>query len=1424
MPTTTTISSAFPTTSARTVDGVTQIDLNFATAMSKGSGAIFVTDGTVQTVIDRHTGEPKLRVVGATFTQEISLDQLSIGSDGKVVTFNAASLPAGATLNVYMAAGTLLSEGKAAGAITVPGSAVFTTPAGPPPPALSAEIAVAEGVLKAGAPLEMVVTFSHAVSDVPPAVFSAEHARVEYVSRSTDGLSWRFRLVQDDSVDSAANVVRLNLAAVQPRDPVPHTGTVASSPYAVDTLVDSYVGAQIRLAHDNGVSASDGITNDPRQVVSGTLVGTIDEGEHLELVINERTVDASKITFSTSEGITTWRYDSASEPVGDAPAHLFDDGPNTIQARVVGNGHASPAATRLVTVDTDLPGVASAPEGHVSIDLDADLVITFTEAVHWSADTAAGDPEYKDDVLTIWIGDGQRRIAFDTSWLSPDGLTLRIPAAVHQLMPDLGYWIVLPRTLTDTAGNPLGEYEIAFHTDDGLLPTAEQVSVYTYGTRHYGVGDEIEFYVTFSEDVEAGETPPSLVLNNGKEALFEEAYGNQMLFVYTVGENDDIAKLAIADVSKLAGRVADLSGKLLDAAHIEFDAIHDGYGQLADLVIDTTAPAAPAAATLASASDSGAPGDNITNDASPALRGTAEPHASISIYEGTTWLGSTTADATGAWSIASIQPLTDGTHDLKLVQRDRAGNESAASSVLTVTIDTATPVAPAAPLLAPGSDSGTLGDGITNDNSPTLSGTVEAHATVEIYEGGTLLDFTTADASGAWSATIGAATPLADGLHNITIKQVDGAGNKSDASPALALTISSGTTSGPTAPAAPAAPVLASASDSGTPGDGITSDNSPTLSGTALANATVEIYAGTTLLGTTTANTAGAWSLTLGTATPLADGSRELTARQVDGSGNRSAVSAPLALTIDSVAPVAPIAVTLATGSDTGYIGDRITSDNTPTLSGVVEAHATVQVYEGTTLLGTATADAYGLWFATLGSPTPLAEGKHNLTVRQVDRAGNASAASSALELTIDTGAPGALSAPILFTDTGISDSDGITNERYAVLRGSGAEPYTEVRIVAGATEYGTGFSDEAGNWTAHVSAPLEEGTYTFKVRQVDRAGNYGAESPPVTFEVDRTGPTSAPPKPLLDAAGDTGVSDSDGITRDTTPTFHGGGAMPNSVVALFVDEREVGDTITDALGNWTITSTELGEGYHSVGLKQFDAAGNKSGYSDSFDLRIDTTAPATVLAAPDLHVDSDSGSSSTDNITNDTTPTFSGSGAEAGATIVLYAGTREIGRQAADGAGNWTLTVADADKFATDGSYVITAQQIDKAGNASDASSALDLVIDTSGPVVSMATASLLHREFQLRFNEAVVFRPSGQFKLVDSLLELLDFRGNSGGNWYLSDGTGGTNSVLNFKISLTGLYNLNMNNDAVQDIAGNPVQVVGTPQWVVNLLDGTS
>ena len=170
------------------------------------------------------------------------------------------------------------------------------------------------------------------------------------------------------------------------------------------------------------------------------------------------------------------------------------------------------------------------------------------------------------------------------------------------------------------------------------------------------------------------------------------------------------------------------------------------------------------------------------------------------------------------------------------------------------------------------SDSGTVGDGITNDNTVTLTGTAAANSTVKVYDGATLLGQTTADGSGAWSYTTAA---LADGTHSLTATATDAANNTSAASAALNVTVDT---------AAPGAPAIAAFStDSGTVGDGITNDNTLTLTGTAEANSTVKVYDGATLLGTVTANGSGAWSYTtaaLANGTPQPDGDGHRCRRQ----------------------------------------------------------------------------------------------------------------------------------------------------------------------------------------------------------------------------------------------------------------------------------------------------------------------------------------------------------------------------------------------------------------------------------------------------------------------------------------------------------------------------------------------------------------
>lgn len=183
-------------------------------------------------------------------------------------------------------------------------------------------------------------------------------------------------------------------------------------------------------------------------------------------------------------------------------------------------------------------------------------------------------------------------------------------------------------------------------------------------------------------------------------------------------------------------------------------------------------------------------------------------------------------------------------------------------------------------------DSGTAGDGVTNSNRLTVGGTAEAGSTVSISDGGTVIGTAQATATGSWSF---ATAQLSDAAHNLTASATDASGNVSQASAALKVTVDS---------VAPAVPKIASFQpDTGTSGDGITNANRLTLAGTAEAGSTVNVFDGTTSIGTTTANASGAWNFST---VQLSNAVHNFTATASDIAGNSSAASGKLAVTVDA--------------------------------------------------------------------------------------------------------------------------------------------------------------------------------------------------------------------------------------------------------------------------------------------------------------------------------------------------------------------------------------------------------------------------------------------------------------------------------------------------------------------------------------------
>ncbi|WP_166889768.1 Ig-like domain-containing protein [Massilia sp. CCM 8734] len=617
------------------------------------------------------------------------------------------------------------------------------------------------------------------------------------------------------------------------------------------------------------------------------------------------------------------------------------------------------------------------------------------------------------------------------------------------------------------------------------------------------------------------------------------------------------------------------------------------------------------------------------------------------------------------------------------------------------------PAAPPLPTLDSGSDSGALGDGITNIGTPTLNGTALANATVKLYDtdGTTLLGSTTADGSGNWSLT---SSLLGDGSHTLKVTQTNGASQTSALSAGLALTIDSSA-------AAPAQLALHAGSDSGTIGDGITNAGLPVITGTAEANASVRLYDsdGSTVLGTATANGAGAWSIT---SSALLTGSHTLTAKQTDAAGNVSPASSGFAYILDTIGPVGMALSTTSVDASAATSGSTVATLSSTDITSVQYGFA----------VGNGTIDADNGKFSISGTGLVASQnlplGAYHIYLKATDAAGN-----DAFQIfTINVANTPSVTSIVRAGGAAVAVPAATTTVSYAVtfsqsVTGVDAGDFTVVTNgtaaagIASVTGSGTSYTVTVGGLGGDGSVRLDlnaSGTGIESAGNVAIGGGYNGGE---TYVLDHT--ALAPTVPAMTSATDTGVSDTDAITSNATPVFEGK-AEPGATVRLYDTDGTtlIGTIVADGKGNWSIPSSALSAGQHTVTARQTDLAGNVSSASGALTVIIDTGAAP--LGAPLLTPKSDSGVVG-DNLTRFATPTLSGS-AEAYASVQLFDtdGTTVLGTATAGPNGLWSIPTS----VLGDGSHTITARQTDAAGNVSDASAALTLLIDTEAPAAPAA------------------------------------------------------------------------------------------------------
>ncbi len=425
-----------------------------------------------------------------------------------------------------------------------------------------------------------------------------------------------------------------------------------------------------------------------------------------------------------------------------------------------------------------------------------------------------------------------------------------------------------------------------------------------------------------------------------------------------------VSALKAGTTTITASESSNSTGATFDLAPVSFTVTVSAAATTVVSTSDTTAPDAPTIDLLA-ASDTGSSDiDNHTNDRTPTLTGSAENGSMVEVFNGTESLGTTTATSAGTWTFTPETELLSGSYSFTAKAKDASGNVSAASSTLAVTIDGTAPNTPTINLVTASDTGSSTTDNVTSDRTPTLDGTAEAGSTVEVYRGASLLNTVTAAADGKWTATT---AELVDGTHVLTAKAIDTAGNISVAS--LELTVVTDTA----APAQPSVDLDAGSDTGSSNSDDVTSDSTPTLKGAAEDGSSVEVFNGTVSLGTVTATSTG-WSFTPTQA--LDGGAHTFTAKATDAAGNVSVASAPLTVTVDTVAPNLQMNTTITDGASYhfGTVPVQPTCDASDALSG---------------LAGICTITGYG-----------TAVGSHTVAATATDIAGNQASVSRSYTVT----------------------------------------------------------------------------------------------------------------------------------------------------------------------------------------------------------------------------------------------------------------------------------------------------------------------------------------------------------------------------------------------------------------------------------------
>jgi hypothetical protein len=285
--------------------------------------------------------------------------------------------------------------------------------------------------------------------------------------------------------------------------------------------------------------------------------------------------------------------------------------------------------------------------------------------------------------------------------------------------------------------------------------------------------------------------------------------------------------------------------------------------------------------------------------------------------------------------------------------------------------------------------------------------------------------------------------------------------------------------------------------------DGITSANRISISGVAPDSETITVYMNGTPIGTTVSNSSGNWTFN-NKGTTLADGTYIFTATATDPVGDVSALSQPYGVTIESAPPAAPVFGGVAPGMPTSG-GWAIGMGTSPIFYGTAMPFSRVTLYNGSTLLGSTTADPNGNWNFGISTAGMTAQ-SYTFTATATDIAGVVSSASLPFSVSLISPASSAAAAAVFSDSLAASSVLGTNSNGYIdttatpTVNGK-ATAYSEVLAFEDGIIIGIAQVGSSGSWS-FACPTLTTGVHKLTFEDVNQAGSISGPTSRLTIEV----------------------------------------------------------------------------------------------------------------------------------------------------------------------------------------------------------------------------------------------------------------------------------------------------------------------------------